>query len=144
MSVPYTAAWDEDDPDDIRCGDFGPYLGNLNGKPPKPRQGKPAVRVYDRGLRTKPKRPATDKQIKFATSIARELGIKLPDEQTRQSLFLFIRDNRPKYDCLMHNRRVESIAYHSEDPDPIDPDEDAMMMEAYGLDPYTGGFADNC
>lgn len=88
-------------------------------------------------------RPPTEKQVKFAEAIASELCIKLPAIRTRQSLFLFIRDNRPKYDVALHNRRVESIAYHSEDPEPIDPDEDAMMMEAYGLDPHTGGFADN-
>lgn len=136
--VPNPAEWDDGDED----ADVGPYLGNVARK--SPRQGKTAVLVYDRGLWTKPKRPATAKQLKFAMAISRELDIKLPDERTRQSLFLFIRDNRPKYDNLMHNRHVESIAYHSDDPDPIDPDEDALMMEAYGLDPYTGGFADNC
>lgn len=41
----------------------------------------------------------TDRQMQFASAIAEALGMELPAEKTRQSLFLFIRDNRPKYDA---------------------------------------------
>lgn len=40
----------------------------------------------------------TEKQIKFAKSISEQLGIPLPQIQSRQSLFLFIRDNRGRFD----------------------------------------------
>ena len=75
------------------------------------------------------KKPATDKQIDFAHKIAYALGIPYPAEETRQSLFLFIRDNKPKYDELM------DVAY------PIC--EGMYDPSDFGLDPYTGGFADN-
>lgn len=82
-------------------------------------------------------RPPTEKQVKFAEAIASELCIKLPAIRTRQSLFLFIRDNKPNYDNRMRLRRKW------ENPDPIDPDEDWYQMTGEGLDPATGGFDDN-
>lgn len=93
-------------------------------------------------------RPPTDKQVKFAEAIAAELAIELPAARTRQSLFLFIRDNRPKYDETVKARkegraRLARMRREWEDPDPIDPDEDWYQMTAEGLDPATGGFADN-
>lgn len=82
-------------------------------------------------------RPPTEKQVKFAEAIASELCIKLPAIRTRQSLFLFIRDNRPNYDNRIRLRRKW------ENPEPIDVNEDWYRMTAEGLDPATGGFADN-
>ena len=40
----------------------------------------------------------TEKQIKFAKAISEQLGIPLPEVKTRQSLFIFIRDNRGRFD----------------------------------------------
>ena len=97
-------------------------------------------------------RPPTSKQVEFASRIAKALGINLPGESTRQTLFLFIRDNKPRFlekqSVARHNARVASVAYASDAPDddpsqPDDPDGDVCMMESMGLDPYTGGFEDN-
>ena len=43
-------------------------------------------------------KPPTEKQLEFGKKIAELLGINLPQEKTRQSMFLFIRDNKPKFD----------------------------------------------
>ena len=72
-------------------------------------------------------KPATEKQIAFAHKIAEALGIPYPQEETRQSLFLFIRDNRQKFEELMDSY------------DPISEDDPLW----YGLDPYMVGFYDN-
>lgn len=95
-------------------------------------------------------RSPTEKQVKFAKAIAAELAIELPAVKTRQSLFLYIRDNRPKYDELMRLRREGRAKlarmrrkWDNPDPDPIDPDEDWYQMTGEGLDPATGGFDDN-
>jgi len=91
-------------------------------------------------------RPPTERQVKFAGAIADALGIELPEKKTRQSLFLFIRDHRPQFEekrsVDRHNARVYAMAYESENPD-NDPDNDETLMDAFGLDPWTGGFADN-
>lgn len=95
-------------------------------------------------------RSPTEKQVKFAKAIAAELAIELPAVKTRQSLFLYIRDNRPKYDELMRLRREGRAKlarmrrkWDNPDPDPIDVDEDWYHMTGEGLDPATGGFDDN-
>jgi len=92
-------------------------------------------------------RPPTSKQVEFASRIAKALGINLPGESTRQALFLFIRDNKPRFlekqSVGRHNARVADVARFDDDPEPID---DADYWSGYdmcGLDPYTGGFADN-
>ena len=90
-------------------------------------------------------------QVKFARAIADRLGIALPDPATRQSLFIFIRDHRPEFDKQRlkesferHNARVASIACESESEDlGYDFCSEYPAMEDLGLDPYTGGFADN-
>lgn len=40
----------------------------------------------------------TDKQMAFAEAIERFTGVPLPEIRTRQSLFLYIRDNRPEFE----------------------------------------------
>ena len=42
-------------------------------------------------------REPTEKQIKYASSISKVLDVPMPESLTRQSLFIFIRDNAPKY-----------------------------------------------
>lgn len=88
-------------------------------------------------------RNPTDRQMQFASTIARTLGIELPVEKTRQSLFLFIRDNKSKFEEKMlvdrHNARVNAVAYASEDPMGPD-DSDWALMDAMGIDSLTGGF----
>ena len=81
-------------------------------------------------------RPPTEKQLKFATAIAEALGIELPAEKTRQSLFLFIRDNRPEFDEKQKKPRCSWL-------DCLDREEDADMFWAMGGDPMTGGLADD-
>lgn len=93
-------------------------------------------------------RPPTEKQVKFAEAIADVLCVELPAVRTRQTMFLFIRDNRPKYDETIKARKegrakLARMRRKWEDPDPIDPDEDWYQMTGEGLDPATGGFADN-
>lgn len=93
-------------------------------------------------------KPLTEAQVKFAEAIASELCIKLPAVRTRQTMFLFIRDNKPRFlekqSIDRHNARVADVARFADDPSqPDDPDGDVCMMEAMGLDPYTGGFEDN-
>lgn len=97
-------------------------------------------------------RPATEAQKKFAEAIAKELSIDLPKEVTRQSLFLFIRDNRPAFDKRVANSRTprghaghygpygqEGEFYEGQDDRGPYGSSD-LEMECYGLDPYTGGF----
>lgn len=86
--------------------------------------------------------------MQFASTIANALGIELPAERTRQSLFLFIRDHKPlfekKIQVKRRNARVHAVAYESEAPDEDpDPDNDWAFMDASGIDPLTGGFEDN-
>lgn len=96
-------------------------------------------------------RPPTEKQVKFAEAIADTLCVELPAVRTRQTMFLFIRDNRPKYDETMKARREGHAELarmrrkwdNPDYPDPIDADEGWYQMDSYGLDPATGGFADN-
>lgn len=78
-------------------------------------------------------RPPTEKQLKFASAIAARLGIEMPAERTRQSLFLFIRDNEPEF----RQRRPHWT-------DMIDdPQEDRDMFWAMGGDPMTGCLGDD-
>lgn len=149
-NLPFMAACEEDEPDDIRCGDFGPWLANKSGSsrgagPETRRKGtaEQSRRTYVTG-----KRPPTEKQILFARAISTTLDVDLPEELTRQSLFLFIRDNRPKYDETIKARKEcrakqARMRREREDPDPIDVDEDWYQMTGEGLDPATGGFDDN-
>ena len=60
----------------------------------------------------------TEKQLKYAIAIARELGINLPKERTKQSLYQFIKENKPAFDetyeqrCIGHDfngERYENI-----------------------------------
>lgn len=74
-------------------------------------------------------RDPTDKQIQFATAIAKALRIELPVERTRQSLFLFIRDYKPTYDAIKQ-------------ADYIDSDTDRDIAEAMGIDLLTGCLGD--
>jgi hypothetical protein len=86
-------------------------------------------------------RPATEAQKKFAEAIAKELSIDLPKEVTRQSLFLFIRDNRPKFDEMQKNKRMQKKTRWNW-LDCLDRDEDADMFWALGGDPVTGCLGD--
>lgn len=93
-------------------------------------------------------RPPTEAQVKFAEAISENTNTSLPNVWTRQSLFLYIRDNRPKYDELIRLRRegrakLVRTKQRRGDPDPIDVDEDWYQMTGEGLDPATGGFEDN-
>lgn len=81
-------------------------------------------------------KPPTEKQMKFAEIIAAALNIKLPQEKTRQSLFLFIRDNRPKFDEKQKKTRWNWL-------DCLDPEEDRDMFWAMGGDPMTGCLGDD-
>lgn len=76
-------------------------------------------------------RDPTDKQMRFASAIAETLGIELPAEKTRQSLFLFIRDNKPEYDARQRASRVDWTEC-------LDREEDCDMAEAMGIDLMTG------
>lgn len=76
-------------------------------------------------------REPTDRQMQFASTIAETLGIELPAEKTRQSLFLFIRDNKPKYDA----RQRASCGDWTEC---LDREEDCNMAEAMSIDLMTG------
>ena len=49
-------------------------------------------------METKYGRAPTGRQVSFARAISAALGIALPELWTRQSLFLFIRDNRPRFE----------------------------------------------
>ena len=100
-------------------------------------------------------RPATEAQKKFAEAIAKELSIDLPKEVTRQSLFIFIRDNRPAFDKCVANSRTSSgragnyglygreVEFYEGQDDRGPYGSSDLEMECYGLDPYTGGFADD-
>lgn len=92
-------------------------------------------------------RQPTEKQMKFAGAIADKLNMELPATRTRQTLFLFIRDNVNAYRKEVRGqRRLSGRGFRAEDadaPDPIDPDEDWYQMTGEGLDPATGGFDDN-
>lgn len=73
-------------------------------------------------------REPTEKQVRFAEAISAALGLPMPKERTRQSLFLFIRDNRAEYDAM-----------RTECPDP---DYDCYVAEAMGVDLVTGCLGD--
>ena len=79
-------------------------------------------------------RPPTEKQLKYATAIAERLKICLPPVRTRQSLFLFIRDNKDRLEWL------RAIAYVPELADPYpDPDEGCCLgLDIDGTRGYTG------
>ena len=74
----------------------------------------------------------TEKQVKFAEAISAVIGLPIPEERTRQSLFLFIRDNKAKYDAMRDAMRTECL----------DPDYDCYMAEAMGIDLMTGCLGD--
>ena len=90
------------------------------------------------------KNPPTEKQISFANAISSELGVGLPKEKTRQSLFLFIQEHRPAYDNRMlersrkHTRRRRSFDWSGV----IDRDDDLDMADALGIDIMTGCLGD--
>lgn len=73
----------------------------------------------------------TDRQLKFAIAISSFLSVPLPPVQTRQALFLFIRDNRPEFD-----KRKGYVPTAAD----VDPDQDEA--ELLGLDAYTGALND--
>ena len=73
-------------------------------------------------------RPPTERQLKFAVAIAESLHVRLPQIQTRQTLFLFIRDHRPRFDELQNRL-----------PTPEDVDPDPYEASLLGLDIHTGG-----
>ena len=79
-------------------------------------------------------KPPTDKQKEFAREIGRVLGISLPEPQTRQSLFLFIRAHKPAFEAVSD--------YGHEDDGRADENGSLEEMICMGLDPYTGGCAD--
>lgn len=83
-------------------------------------------------LKEKRQRPPTEKQVKFASAIAERLCIQLPRIRTRQSLFLFIRDNKAEYDAM----RTECLGQD------YDQDYDCYMAEAMGIDLMTGCLGD--
>lgn len=75
-------------------------------------------------------KPATEKQISFAKAISGVTGKPLPEEVTRQSMFLFIRDNIDEYKAII---------------DAMDNDNDGDAWDflwCAGYDPYTGGVGD--
>lgn len=75
-------------------------------------------------------KPATEKQISFAKAISGVTGKPLPEEVTRQSMFLFIRDNIDDYKAAI---------------DAMEPDNDEESWDflwCAGHDPYTGGVGD--
>ena len=89
----------------------------------------------------------SEKQLSFAKKISDKLKKELPDVKTRQSLFIFIRDNVGKY------RRIKDEEYEKwqknkpkwlrlDDPSFDDFDEDSDFMWVSGYDPYTGGVGD--
>lgn len=97
-------------------------------------------------------KPPTEKQMKFAEIIASSLMINLPQEKTRQSLFLFIRDNRPKFDEMQKKtktKRKETEMKMQKKTrwwnwlDCLDREEDADMFWAMGGDPMTGCLGDD-
>ena len=81
--------------------------------------------------------PATDRQVKFAHAIADALGVQYPEEETRQSLFIFIRDNREKFDKLMLPKRCRRM-----EAEALDGDRDVEIADALGIDIYTGCLGD--
>lgn len=89
-------------------------------------------------------REATIKQIAFANAISQSLNISLPGTVTRQSLFLFIRDNKPKFYEKAKCKR-EKASYISTPSRFLD-DEwmDSNYEDDYGLvEPHTHGVADD-
>ena len=81
-------------------------------------------------------KPPTEKQLEFGKKIAELLGINLPQEKTRQSMFLFIRDNKPKFDEMQKKTRWNWL-------DCLDREEDADIAEAMGIDIMTGCLGDD-
>ena len=79
-------------------------------------------------------RPPTEAQIRFATAIAERLHICPPRDWTRQSLFLFIRDNVGRFEYINAVACVPALA----DRDP-DPDEVCFLgLDIDGTRGYTG------
>lgn len=79
-------------------------------------------------------RPPTEAQTRFATAIADRLHICLPQDRTRQSMFLFIRDNVARFHRLGAVACVPALA----DLDP-DPDEICFLgLDIDGTRGYTG------
>lgn len=88
-------------------------------------------------------KPATEKQISFAKAISGVTGKPLPEEKTRQSMFLFIRDNVDEYRSRIPKRNLPTA-----DDLNFDDFGDANGNDAWdflwcaGHDPYTGGIGD--
>ncbi len=65
----------------------------------------------------------TDNQLKFAIVISSLLRVPLPKIQTRQSLFLFIRDNKPKLD------KMQKLEPTAADADPEDDEAELLGFD---------------
>ena len=61
-------------------------------------------------------KPATDKQMSYAESIAEELGIDLPEEHTMSEISMFIDDNKDDF----YQSRRERLGGYGEMQDRID------------------------
>ena len=90
--------------------------------------------------------PPTEKQIKYAEAISSSLGVPLPKELTRQSLFLFIKSNKQEFDRMTTISAMHLTTTHlSEMPkyldDGIDQYDDDCddMFDILGPDPILGG-----
>lgn len=83
------------------------------------------------------KNPPSEKQISFANAISSELGIGLPKEKTKQSLFLFIQEHRPAYDKRMLERKrsvdKSNYGYHWHEGSADIEQDDADYAEAEGV-----------
>lgn len=76
------------------------------------------------------KRPPTASQERFAEIIRQVTGVKLPDELTRKSLFLYIRDNKPAYDKITREARK---CYRHSWLDTLDREQDEAMAECFDV-----------
>ena len=99
--------------------------------------------MTSRNFKVDPVNPPTEKQLSFATKIAAEVGRHLPAVKTRQSMFLFIRDNIDEYRSRIPKRNLPTA-----DDLSFDDFGDANGHDAWdflwcaGYDPYTGGIGD--
>ena len=85
----------------------------------------------------------TEAQMKFAKKIRDVTGRPLPGDMTRQALHQYISANILEF---THKQRASRRKGPTDlDYDHYDDNPYAMWdeMEAYGLDPYTGGFAED-